>query len=100
MGIGSSIAVEDAEDECREDCANLIAQKAAALVAARDMGRDEAIEKIAEWLRLEREADGDETGTLAIENELPSPSKKMPDKQVAAIAAELLDAAQDAAASL
>lgn len=100
MGFGSNIAVENAEADYREDCANLIAEKAAGLVAARDMGREEAIQKIVEWLRQEIVADSDETGTMAIENDFPSPSKAMPRRQIVAIAAELLDAARNVAADL
>lgn len=100
MGIGSTIAVQEAEDEFREKCAHLIAQKAAGLVAAGDMGRKEAIQKIAEWIRQEGEAEGDETGTLSIENVFPSPSKVAPPNQVAAITFELLEAAREAADTL
>ncbi len=100
MGIGSTIAVEEAEDEFREKRAHLIAQMAAGLVAAHDMGREEAIQKMAEWLRQEGEAEGDETGTMAIENVFPSPSKKIPHHQIVAIASELLDAAREAADDL
>ena len=100
MSYGANEAVEDAEREHRDRCAILIAQKAAQLVAARDMGRDAAIAVVTEWLRREGEADGDVTRVMAIENELPSPSKEAPPSQVAAIASELLEAARDAAAAL
>lgn len=100
MSVGSTIAVEEAEDKFREECAHLIAQKAAGLVAAQDMSREEAIQKIAEWLRQEGEAEGDETGTLSIENVFPSPSKAAPPNQVAAITFELLEAAREAADTL
>lgn len=94
MSFGSNDAVEDAEEDYREECAKLIAQKAAELVAARDMSREDAIKKVSEWLHNEAAAEGDVTGTLAIENEFPSPSKASPRAQVAAIASELLDAAR------
>ncbi|TCG01100.1 hypothetical protein BZM26_10150 [Paraburkholderia strydomiana] len=100
MSYGSNEAVEDAQDDYRERCANLIAQHAAQLVAARNMGRPEAIEAATEWLRREGEAVGDVTGVAAIENEFPVPSKTSPRSQVAAIASELLDAARDAADTL
>lgn len=100
MSYGSNEAVEDAEDGYREHCAKLIAQSAAQLVAAGDMGRIEAIEEVTEWLRREGEAEGDVTGVVAIENEFPSPSKATSRTQVAAIASELLDAARAAADTL
>lgn len=100
MSIGSNTAVEAAEAKYREDCANLIAENAAGLVAAHDMDRDEAIQKAAEWLRQEGEANGDETGTVAIENAFPTPSKPIPRHQIVAIASELLDAAREAADDL
>ena len=75
MNYGSNEAVENAEDEYREHCARLIAQNAAQLVAAGDMGRIDAIEKVTEWLRREGQAEGDVTGVASIENEFPSPSK-------------------------
>ncbi|WP_157651982.1 hypothetical protein [Burkholderia ubonensis] len=70
------------------------------LVAARDMGRRDAIQAATEWFRQEGEAVGDVTGVAAIENEFPSPSKAAPDRQVGKIASELLDAARDAADTL
>lgn len=100
MSYGSNEAVENAEDDYRENCVKLIAQNAAQLVAAGDMGRIEAIEVVTNWLRLEGEAEGDMTGVAAIENEFPSPSKVMPRSKVAAIAHELLDAAREAADNL
>ncbi len=100
MGYGSNGAVEDAEDDCREEKAELIAYKAATLVAAGDMGRAEAIVALAEWLSRENEADDDLSGVLSIENIFPAPSKSMPRSQVIAIASELMDAAREAADSL
>jgi uncharacterized protein YoaH (UPF0181 family) len=100
MSYGSNEAVEDAEDSYHEDCTDLIAQKAAELVAAGDMGRDEAIEVAAEWLRQEREADNDETGVAAVECKEPMPSKPRPHYQVAAIKAELLESAEAAAVNI
>jgi hypothetical protein len=92
-------AVKDADDADREYCARLIAQHAAALVAA-GMDRRDAIEMATEGLRKARAAEDDATGVGAIENVHPCPSKASPPDQVAAIAAELLDAARDAARSL
>lgn len=99
MSYGSNEAVKDAEEAYRDECAQLVAEKAAQLVAAGDMGRAPAVEQSAEWLRQEGEAESDETGTLAVENTPPSPSKVKPTAQVTAIAAELLDDARDAVAS-
>lgn len=96
MSHGSNEAVNDAEDAYREQCAQLIARTAAELVAARDVGREEAIAMATEWLRNEQAADGDPTGVIAAENAAPLPSKARPSAQVAAIAAELLEAARDA----
>jgi hypothetical protein len=100
MSYGSNKAVEDAQDEYREHCAELIAQYAAQLVAARDMGRIDAIKAATEWLRREGDAVGDVTGVAATENEFPCPSKAASQSQVAAIASELLDAARAAADTL
>lgn len=100
MSYGSNEAVDDAQDEYREQCANLIAQTAAQLVAARDMDRRKAIEEATEWLRREGDAVGDVTGVAAVETAYPSPSNASPRHQVAAIAAELLDAAREAANTL
>ena len=100
MSYGSREAVEDAEEECREDLATLIANGAAALVAAGDMSREDAIEAVATYYRLDGEADADVTGTVEVENTFPFPSFKAPASQIAAIAAELTDKAQEAANSL
>lgn len=97
MGLGSDVAVESAQDDYREECADWIAQKAAELVAARDMGRDAAIKKAAELLREERDADADVTGVVAVEIDPIDPSRKVSPGQVAAIKLELMDAARDAA---
>ena len=56
MSYGSNIAVEDAEDEYREETARLIAMHAAELVAARDMTRDAAITAAVEHQRYCQEA--------------------------------------------
>ncbi len=100
MSYGANEAVEDAEDEYDESCADLIAQTAAELVAAGDMSRDDAINAAAIWLRQENEADGDETGVAGVECQKPTPTTKPPANQVAAIKAELLEAAEAAAASI
>ncbi|WP_139070601.1 hypothetical protein [Aeromonas hydrophila] len=98
--IGSTLAVQEDEAQHRGKCAEFIAQTAAELVAARDMGREEAIGVATDYLRQSSEADGDVTGVIALENKLPTPSRNMPPAQVAAIASELLGAAQDAADNL
>lgn len=100
MSFGSNQAVEDAEDDYKEKCAQLIARKAAELVASREASRSEAIEAVTEWLRNERAANGDPTGVSEVENEEPCASKASPSAQITAIAAELLDDARDAADSL
>ena len=51
MSYGSTIAVEDAEDEWREETARVIAMHAAELVAARDMTREAAITAAVEHQR-------------------------------------------------
>lgn len=99
MGIGSNLAVEDAEESYRDSCAERIAEIAAPLVAD-GMERGDAIAEAAEYLRNESEAEGDPTGVAEVENEYPSPSKKIPRKQVDAIKAELMDAAREAADNL
>lgn len=98
MSLGSTVAVEDAQEDYREECADWIAQKAAELVAARDMGRAEAIETAAELLRQENDADADVTGVAAVEIDQVEPSRKALPAQVAAIKADLMDAAREAAA--
>ncbi|OJW46206.1 MAG: hypothetical protein BGO63_03810 [Candidatus Accumulibacter sp. 66-26] len=100
MSYGANEAVEDAENDCRKDYAELIAQKAAELVAAGDMGRDEAIEAAAKWLRQEHDADNDPTGVAGVECQEPMPSKTSPPHQVAAIKAELIEAAEEVAGSI
>lgn len=100
MTYGSNVAVENTEDACREQNAQLIARIAAELVAARGVGRSKSIDLATEWLRNELEAEADPTGSLAVESSFPRPSKGSPNAQVAAIAAELLDAARDAANGL
>lgn len=98
MSIGSTLAVEDGEDQYRTDAAKFIAEKAALLVASGDMGPKQAIETVTNFLRSQSQ--DDPTGIASIENQLPSPSKSMPDNQVAALEAKLMDAAQIAANSL
>jgi hypothetical protein len=100
MSYGSNGAVEDAEDDYKEQCAQLIAETAAKLVAARDMSRSDAIKAATEWVRRENEAEGDLTQVASIENELPEPRLAASLKQVNAIASELLDAAREAADTL
>lgn len=100
MSIGSTLAVEDAEDQYREDSADFIARHAAALVASGDMGRNEAIETVTDFLRRGNEGQGDITMTESIENRLPTPSKQVQPEQVAAIKKDLEDAARDAADTL
>lgn len=96
MSYGSNGAVEEAEAAYREQSAQAVARAAAELVAARDMGRNEAISEVVEWLRNEQAAENDPTGVAAAENVALLPSKESPNAQVAAIAAELLEAARDA----
>ncbi len=98
MSLGSTVAVEEAQEDYREECADWIAQKAAELVAARDMGRTEAIEKATDLLRQENDAEADTTGVAAVEVEQIEPSRKASTAQVAAIKAELMDEAREAAA--
>lgn len=98
MSIGSTLAVADGEDQYREDAANFIAENAAKLVASRDMAPDQAIEAVTNFLRIQSE--DDPTGAASIENQLPTPSKNIPDDQIAAIKAKLIEAAQDAADTL
>lgn len=98
MSYGANEAVEAAEDAYREECADWIAQKAAELVAARDMTRTDAIEKAANLLRQDNDADADMTGVAAVEVESIEPSRKASKEQVDAIKAELMDEAREAAA--
>lgn len=100
MGFGSNEAVMHGEDEFREQCAQLIANVAAKLVAARDMGRTAAIAQASEWLRKVQFAHDDPTGTIAANNAFPDPSDEASRAQVKAIAAELLAAARASAATL
>jgi len=100
MGYGSTVAVEEAEEEYREACAELIEKGAAKLVGARDMTRRQAIEAETEALRQEIEADNDVTGVLGTMLNPPVPSKPIPAAQARAIGRELRDAAGDAAETL
>lgn len=100
MSYGSNEAVEEAEDEYRENCAQRIAQIAAERVACGDASREDAIKQAAEYILNERAAESDPTGVIAAENTFPHSSKKCPPKQVTAIANELLEDARDAASNL
>lgn len=100
MGMGSTLAVEEAESVYRENCAQLIARYAAEYVAAGDMDRHTAIQTVTEYLRRERLAMNDETGAQAVENALRPPSKVAPANQITALAYELMDAARAAAETL
>ncbi|MCP3655817.1 hypothetical protein [Herbaspirillum sp.] len=100
MEMGSDLSVDDAEQDYKEACADVIATKAAELVASRDMERSEAIETALEELRQDIEADGDSTRTLETMIRTFEPSKKVPRAQVAAIKLELMDDARDAAETL
>lgn len=102
MSYGSNIAVEDAEDEYREETARLIAMHAAELVAARDMTRDAAITAAVEHQRYCQEVERDPTGTVATldEAQRPQPSRSVSEKQIRAIADELMEQARDAVDSL
>ena len=84
MSYGSNIAVEDAEDEYREETARLIAMHAAELVAARDMTRDAAITAAVEHQRYCQEAERDPTGTVATldEAQRPQPSRSVSDEPI------------------
>jgi len=93
MSCGSSEAVEDAEDEYREVVAGLIARHAAELVAARDMSREAAIAAAVEHQRYCQEAERDPTGTIATLEEAQriQPSREISEKQIKAIAEELME---------
>lgn len=92
MGMGSNVAIEEDEDNYRENAANVIAETAAKLVASGDCSREEAVERSGEYWRLQNEADGDPTGTIAADCHLPTPKNETSKAQVAAIKAELLEA--------
>lgn len=100
MGFESNKAVLAAEEKYREQRANVIAEVAAGLVAAGDMGRDDAIQTAIDWYQSEDAADVDVTGTLAAEIKHPTPSKAAPPAQIAAIKAELIEAVMDATEGL
>jgi hypothetical protein len=80
--------------------AEFIASTAAALVAAGDYSRIDAIEVVVKYLRDDREADGDVTGTKGVELKFPKPSREVSIDQVRKIKSELMDAARDAADNL
>lgn len=102
MSYGSTIAVEDAQDDWREEMAVLIAKHAAELVAAKDMTREAAISAAVEHQRYCQEAECDPTGTVATldEAQRPQPSRSVSEKQTRAIADELMEEARDAADEL
>ena len=91
--------LEAAEDEYKNEMAQLIANGAAALVAARDCSREEAIDRVAQYYYYLKEAENDPTKTIEYSDEaqFPHPSKKTPTKkQIEAIALELIELAEDA----
>ncbi|KFC73285.1 hypothetical protein [Massilia oculi] len=100
MANGRNDAVQMDEDKHREECGNIIADIAANLVAAGDMGRKDAIKEGVKWIRSSRDAAGDVTGTLDTELVYPKPSKQAPSDQVYKIKQELMDEAQEAAEDL
>jgi hypothetical protein len=100
MSYGSNQGVRDAEEDHRERVAMEIAHYAAKLVAAGDMSRPNAIRAVTDWYREEGVAAGDVTGVASNENKFPTPSREVPESQVAAIASELIDDARDAADTL
>ena len=65
MGYGSTISVEDAEDQYREEIVHLIAEHAAELVGAGDLSRKSAIQEAVEHQRYCQKVESDETGTVA-----------------------------------
>lgn len=97
MSFGSNEAVEIEEARHRERLGDVIASRAAYLVAARDMGQGEAIKVAKASVVRDQEEGSDPTGTLAIENEYPAPSKMMSAAEVAAIKSKLMESAQEAA---
>ena len=100
VSYSANEAVEMAEEESEKKAVSFVAHEAARYVAAGDMGRNEAVIKVTNYLRLEAEADGDVTGTVGVENVLPEPSTEAPDYQVRAIAAELMASAREAVEAL
>lgn len=81
MSFGSNHAIRMEGDRHRERFVEIIASRA------------EAIEVAKESARRDQEEDSDVTGTLAVENEYPTPSTIMPWEQIARIKSELMDAA-------
>lgn len=100
MGFGSTVAVEEAEEQWRRDCAKVIKREAAKHVGARTMTREEAIKAETELLRQECEAENDVTRTLETMIVPPKPSKAIKEQQIRAIAAELDEAATAASKTL
>ena len=100
MSIGSNLAVEMGEEDHREKLAEIIANRAAKVVAAGDMGRPQAITEAKESVRRDQEEDHDVTGVLGVMNTPLTPSKQAPAHQVAQIQSELMDAAREAADDL
>ncbi|MDP1894081.1 MAG: hypothetical protein Q8K87_08110 [Hydrogenophaga sp.] len=98
MGMGSTLAVEDAEEECREQLVNFVASTAAERVGARDLTRPEAIAEAVKHASALSDADNDPTGTLGTlaEAQAPKPSRVVSDAQRKAIAIELIEATRDA----
>lgn len=98
--MGNDYHLDDANDEYVEKNAEVIATRAAMLVASRDMNREDAIEAATEELRQENAASTDETGVLKTMIDAVKPTKDASKAQIAAIRDELMDAARDAAETL
>lgn len=100
MGYGSTVAVEEAEENWRDECKKRVRSEAAKHVGARTKTRAEAIDFETELLRQDIEADNDPSGTLASMIIPPKPSKSIPEAQQRAIEAELDDLASSAVKTL
>jgi hypothetical protein len=98
--MSNDYRLDEANDDFVEACADEIATRAAKLVASRDMDRKDAIKAATEEMRQERAADDDVTGVLGTMIDATKPSKEIPQAQINAIKAELMDSARDAAESL
>lgn len=98
MGIGSNLAVEDGEEDFREQMAHLVANTAAERVGARDSTRLEAIAEAVNYASASFDADNDPSGTLGTlpEAQAPTPSRVVPVAQRIAIREELIEDARDA----
>lgn len=92
------MAVEEAEEEYREQMAKFIAETAAERVGARDLSRLDGIAEAAQHAEALSEAENDPTGTLGTlpEAQEPKPSRDVSDAQRKAIAEELMEAARNA----